>query len=592
MQIQKGLVKYKDRSDLTCTYAVTDDGKQYYFLDGYELSNGNIIATTALVEAIDPLAVAGSIGLIDAEGKEVIPFSNKMIKPIADDVLLVEKATPVTESVIEAVKLRSDPLAATRLVTTPATIKDKMNAKMGNDGRFIFNDQFSEATICDFNGNNLIDGELYSFIGITRDKLYFSKNTPDSSVFEYSLMPVNVQADNGSIPKLDVEDTAISRDDIKNAIDSQMMEQEKVLVKDNNTSFDNKLEEQVMEKATSEVDAVKKNVAVDALDITTGLVGEAETGEDKKTDTPIDGEEKKEEIASENILEEKPVEQKLEATVNGEKNDEGLVNESIDSVDAEKAEDKILDDTLEESEDIIGTNEDLVIDLNDAEAKNEKSLVTQDVVAEDTTESVNLFEPTDENKDSSVDLFASAIETDGKVDEDTDMEVPFDSVLHEDSILAGSSLDEYETSYQPTETVRDTIIEDTAITMSNLIKLNRSQMRKIDSCEEQISQLNSAGKKLAQKSKQQALEIEMLKNKVVSYETIVSKLETKNQILDNKVNDQERIISTQRDELNALRPQVAGKKELVKLLEDAQSLLGTDKYALDSDEVYSKRRVA
>ena len=33
MQIQKGLVKYKDRTDIVCTYGVAEDGKQYYFLD-------------------------------------------------------------------------------------------------------------------------------------------------------------------------------------------------------------------------------------------------------------------------------------------------------------------------------------------------------------------------------------------------------------------------------------------------------------------------------------------------------------------------------------------------------------------------------
>ena len=31
MKIQKGLVKYKERSDIICTYGITDDGKQYYF---------------------------------------------------------------------------------------------------------------------------------------------------------------------------------------------------------------------------------------------------------------------------------------------------------------------------------------------------------------------------------------------------------------------------------------------------------------------------------------------------------------------------------------------------------------------------------
>ena len=165
MQVQKGLVKYKDRSDILCTYGITDDGKTYYFLEGNTIPNGNIVATTVLVEAIDPLVVSSSIGGIDPDGNVVIPFENKAVKPLSNDLLLVEKATPVTDSVIEAVELRSDPSAASKLVSTPAAIKENMHIKMGDAGRFVFNDQFSEATICDVNGNNLVNDELYSFIG-------------------------------------------------------------------------------------------------------------------------------------------------------------------------------------------------------------------------------------------------------------------------------------------------------------------------------------------------------------------------------------------------------------------------------------------
>ncbi len=187
MQVQKGQVKYKDRSDIICTYGIDDSGKQYYFLDGEKLSNGSLIASTALVEAIDPLAMASNIGVISCEGEVVIPFENKAIKPIADTALLVEKATPTTQSVIDSVNMRKDPLSATKLVTTPATIKDRMNAKMGNGGRFVFNDQFSEASVFDLDGNNLLDGEYYSFIGLNDDTLYMSKNTVDSEIVECKL---------------------------------------------------------------------------------------------------------------------------------------------------------------------------------------------------------------------------------------------------------------------------------------------------------------------------------------------------------------------------------------------------------------------
>ena len=93
MKIQKGIVKYKDRNDIVCTYGVTADGKQYYFLDENDekkLANGGRIASTELVEAIDPMVKASHIGVVGADGHEIIPFVNKSIRPINDAILLVE----------------------------------------------------------------------------------------------------------------------------------------------------------------------------------------------------------------------------------------------------------------------------------------------------------------------------------------------------------------------------------------------------------------------------------------------------------------------------------------------------------------------
>ena len=203
MQVQKGLVKYKDRSDILCTYGITDDGKTYYFLEGNTIPNGNIVATTVLVEAIDPLVVSSSIGVIDPDGNVVIPFENKAVKPLSNDLLLVEKATPVTDSVIEAVELRSDPSAASKLVSTPAAIKENMHIKMGDAGRFVFNDQFSEATICDINGNNLVNDELFSFIGLTDDRMFLSKNIVGSFIWEFDV--VNKKLDVMPEPEVEVK---------------------------------------------------------------------------------------------------------------------------------------------------------------------------------------------------------------------------------------------------------------------------------------------------------------------------------------------------------------------------------------------------
>ncbi len=229
MQIQKGIVKYKDRNDIICTYGVTDEGLQYYFLDGGKLSNGNVIVSTSLVEAVDPTVVATHIGLIDSNGKILIPCDNKTIKNILEGILLVEKAQPTSPSVLESIRLREDPASATQLVTTPATIKEKINAVMNNSGKFVFNDQFSEATLCDLNGNNLIGNEFYSFMGITNDNIYFSKNTVNSDIMQFNIFPINNSVmNNNPSNDLDVSDNLVSQDTIDNAMSGENKEETEV----------------------------------------------------------------------------------------------------------------------------------------------------------------------------------------------------------------------------------------------------------------------------------------------------------------------------------------------------------------------------
>ncbi len=220
MRIQKGIVKYKDRNDIVCTYGISDKDVQYYFMDNgnYKTSNGSYVASTALVEAIDPMVKASHIGLVSKDGEEVIPFENKSIKPVGENTLIVEGAVPTTQSVIDAINLRNDPLSATKLVSTPATIKEKINKKMGAEGRYLCNDQFSEATVCDINGNNIINNEKYSFIAIDGDKLYMSKNTIDSDIVEHALMPVATQTNEENT--IDVANAQVNQQVIENALES------------------------------------------------------------------------------------------------------------------------------------------------------------------------------------------------------------------------------------------------------------------------------------------------------------------------------------------------------------------------------------
>ena len=220
MKIQVGQVKYKGRDDYRVVYGTTDAGKIYYFLDDTALKNGNRIASTELVEAIDNTFKPSHIGIVDESGNEVIPFVNKTVKLISDGILLVEKVEPESDAVKQAISLRNDPTAATKLVSTPAAIKSKISAVMSNEGRYVFNDLFSEAYICDLNANPLVDG-LYSFIAIDHinNKIYLSKNNPDEPISEFSIMSTQINntavSDNNTI---DVTSVNVSSDAVENAL--------------------------------------------------------------------------------------------------------------------------------------------------------------------------------------------------------------------------------------------------------------------------------------------------------------------------------------------------------------------------------------
>lgn len=216
MKIEKGIVKYKDRNDIVCTYGTTENGTRYYFLDendAKKLANGNRIVSALLVEAVDPMVKATKIGVIDNDGNVVVPCVNRSIRVVDDGTILVEASVPISQSVIDSVKLRNDPLSATKLVSTPATIKDKINFQMGGDGKYIFNDQFSEATVCDIDGNNLVDNEYYSFIASANGKLYMSKNTADSEVKEFVLK-------NDNDISLDVSEIMVDKNVVDEALAS------------------------------------------------------------------------------------------------------------------------------------------------------------------------------------------------------------------------------------------------------------------------------------------------------------------------------------------------------------------------------------
>lgn len=590
MKIQKGIVKYKDRNDIVCFYGVTNDGRQYYFLDETDekkFSNGNRIASKLLVEAIDPMVKASNIGVVNEAGEEVISFDNKSIKPINNDIILVEKSQPVSQSVIAANEMRSDPAFATQLVSTPATIKSKLNEKMGTEGRYLFNDQFSEATVCDINGNNLVNNEYFSFIGMTREKLYFSKNTVDSMITEYSILPPEVQSDitpNSDKNDINVSEVAIPSDVVENALNEK---QEEI-----NVNQDEKKEEsENVQGAIRTDDIVIPSIGSDDEE-EKEEEDNLETVSDKDFETEEDSQNKdKEEIDSD--LEKNPLvaEDISTEVVENEKEAKELVTNPDEEDESEDLEEQQIDfSDTDENEEIDEQEQNDEIEENEEEVETDKS--EDEEIAEDNTEveeevedSIDIEETipevVEDNEDgedfSMDDNDYSSIET--EFEKDINDEIFKDSIFRADKIVNDFSdtFEEHDFS-KISSSRRDNIMTDVAKSMANLIRQNKEQRNIINKYQEKLERINSTRRSIVDKVKIQEQKIDVLTNKIRGMEKTLNNLENRNQLLESKNRDQEKIIAAQNREIEELRPQLAGKEDLVKVLADAQVLLGEESY--------------
>lgn len=553
MKIQKGIVKYKDRNDIVCTYGITDDSTNYYFLDlghDYKLPNGNIIASTELVEAIDPMYQASHVGVIDGEGKVILPFTHKSIRLIDDKYLLVELAQPVSESVLEANQMRKDPALATKLVSTPALIKERLNSKMEGQGRYLFNDQFSEATVCDLNGDNLLNGEYYSFIAETAGKLYFSKNTVDGEIKEFSTLPAEVQNDvvESASQGIDVSEVKVPTEVVENAMtDSTPSENSSESKSDENKFGKELIEESQAVGAVTDITKPKTEEVVE------------EESVDKEENVVQD-------IPNPNTVVEKLVSPSEKA-----------VTESVNEEDSQVK----VDDSQE-------IKEDSQTEVDDSqEIKENASLPSSDVVSEKEEEAEETLKiAVDEDKDTEME------ETpDNVIDEADEEEVKLDEKM-EDSTLDDlfhtvnqyyeeeedplkdykvetdviEPMSEYDTQFEDSS---DSIVSDVAKYMNALLEQNRGLLEQNDKLLKQNDQLKenlekvlASRKLLLDKSAVQDKQIESLKVKV-------SKLE--------KIN---------REQGKVIEAQAKDRTDLEKILSNVRDVLGEDTYSNDS--VYIK----
>lgn len=762
MKIQVGQVKYKCRDDYRVVYGTTDAGKIYYFLDDTALKNGNRIASTELVEAIDNTFKPSHIGIVDESGNEVIPFVNKTVKLISDGILLVEKVEPESDAVKQAISLRNDPTAATKLVSTPAAIKSKISAVMSNEGRYVFNDLFSEAYICDLNANPLVDG-LYSFIAIdpVNNKIYLSKNNPDEPISEFSIMSTQINntavSDNNTI---DVTSVNVSSDAVENALGNTQVNNteavqavatdsipvapivnENVATSDsvvNNTVEDtvssangldastsqsnvytpsplatdevippvlpddliaetqdtNQVvqEEIVTDKAALPVDAVNdvENTIPATSDSTEDVVSSndenmnsADNGSSffdslSSLDTTPVSDEKSDEIESSEsneIVEEEsenPVEENTEGVKDASLATEEVVNEGVSQENNDQEINSSLVDINEESEnkeEISETEEvsdsDKVVDdsasldsqdedeikLNigetspieevEGEKQEEKEEVTQsesvdevdnsdekeieetpvaeaeydeivtddgaleEVVAEPVEEIDSGYTYKDLGRETESDIYKESVPSysDSSIRDYSKEDNKFDKLIDNDysnygnlSSVKADRIDTRDDYFDiPPMAIQserqDNIMEAVAKSMTELMRQNREQKVTIIQYHERLKRTESLKNSIAEKAKEQADLIKALSGKVRSLENTITKFETKSQLLESKVQDQDRIIAAQDRELKNLRPQVEGKEELAKLLKDARVLLNdsSENYEYEDSSYYGRR---
>ena len=577
IQLGKNNVKYKGRTDYTVEFATIED-KQYFVKE--KLNNGSFIATTNLKEAINEEMNPVSYGVIDSEGQVIIPFDKRNIRSIDDKYLIVELSNPVSQDVVDMAALKNDPLATSKLVTIRADLKEKVNTKMAEDeGRFEFNDPCSEATIFDYNGNNLVNNENYSYIGKGNNGFYLLK-LGDDSVYKLDLVT-------NEISNLDQKvDTSVSTMDANGVAELPTVGEDEEVV-----PTETPVEEVIASEEVAPTEApVEEVTASEEVAPAEAPVEEVATSEEvASTEAPVEEATASEEVApAEAPVEEVATSEEVapaEAPV-----EEATASEEVAPVEAPVEE--IVPITEEKTEDLVS-----------------EDIINPDTIANELTENVD----EEDNLDiASVDIDKEALENEinDSTIEENDAKDKFDNEFELN--LGDYNFENNKSFHKSTENLYDYDIEDTkskyeyndvedeythdsynndsvipsAIkTIDNLFRQNKLQ-------KDQIDQLGEAN--------------EHLEGKIINYKEIIEKyenkiqaLETDNHKMQDKIHDQNDIMEKQDRKIISLREAQAKQMEqqkrdeasLVNLLHEIRPALNHNN-DYEDDYEYSYRRMA
>lgn len=606
MNIQVGQVKYKGRDDYRVIYGTTEDGKVYYFLDNTVLANNSRIGSTELIEAIDKEIKPSHIGVVSSDGKEVIPFVNKTIKLISDGILLVEKSSPESENVKEALSLRSDPTAATKLVSTPAAIKDKMSKVMSKDARYVFNDLFSEAYICDLDGNTLVDG-YYSFIAVdgSTGKVYLSKNDLNTQLVEYSILPLDVKDNNAS--SLDVTKVEIPKEVVEKAladggVDKQknevppVVEDEMDKGPDLDTTVAKSEKEEVPQEQAIEVNTLARD----------GLPEEKMDELDSKSDKiDVDISDTKSEDVSSSVAKEvsdvAPVEEvatKLENSVpslsqeHEEKSqeDNGLsIDNKVVKKDDEVSE-VVEEKPHQENPDVVQDTEDKDVALD----TNSSSISSEEESKENVTLDSNIFKNDSETSELNHNVLDNDVQDDDtdytynpNIDDVDSNEYNLASDNNALSEVHADKIDEEDDDFDLLKN-QDTDQSDSIIAgVTRLIEKDRKSTSLLNKYREAIKRSELARKDAVKHLDEQEELNESLYKKNNLLESTVSRYKNRCQMLDDRLQEKE-------IEMAELKKKLAKFGELAKVVDEALAHDDIDTYQINDDSSsalnYSRRR--
>ena len=597
MEILKGQVRDPGYPDCECTYAKMDNGQLYYFIKDGELSNQNIIVTTILKEAIGHTPYT-SLGLINSNGDVLIPFENKAITKLDDNLLLVEKNVATTQSVIDAINAKSDPFSATNLVNTANAIKEQMKSVMGYSAEFVFDNQFSEAALYNIQGQN-IGGAYFSFIG--RDDFgnyYMSSNVLNSQIVKYDPSLVQNQA-----PPTASTEAPSSSDDVQQQIseapqDNQISDN----TQNNNQTFNNVQEEtpnQDQQNAPDlgipNIDIPIQNQVSDNQEQVNNVENQNfETGNNvgDNPDIPLsngDGETTPENNTSDMVSdagesENNSISQEVDndaAATNNDSNnvDDATVDDNESDVDSDTEDSDNADDaTVDDNESDDDSDAEDSDNVDDATVDDNESDVDSDT------------EDSDDVDDATVDDNESDDDTDtednDKVDDTTvdDNESDVDSDTGNDDENV-SNVEEANMDLVD-EDITNPVIFNATNTIRKLLDENRSQREVIDHQADELENIKSSNEILLADNNSKEQELRSLRKSMSHFRGQNSSLTRENTKLKSINDRQKEVIENLKHQNQVLKEQVAGISALGSAVAEANTVIGIDDNSSDDSITY------